>query len=77
MYYTDWGVKPRITIVGMDGSQSVDIITDNIGWPNGLAIDHGTDRLYWADAKLETVEYANLDGSNRKVRLILQLLKFR
>ena len=51
----------------MDGSERGTLIHLNMTWPNGLAIDYATDRLYWADAGTHTIEFANLDGSNRQV----------
>ncbi len=35
------------------------------GWPNGLSIDYEMRRLYWADAKLDRIETADLNGQNR------------
>ena len=35
--------------------------------PNSLVIDYSTDWLYWADARLDKIERAELDGSHRKV----------
>ena len=42
------------------------VITTNIGWPNGLTIDHEEDKIYWVDAKLQRIEVANFDGSQRR-----------
>lgn len=44
-------------------------ITENIHWPNGLALDRPADRLYWNDAKLSTIESIHLDGTKRKIIL--------
>ena len=68
MYWTDWGASPKIERAGMDASNRLVIISSNLTWPNGLAIDYESQRLYWADAGMKTIEYAGLDGSNRKVR---------
>ena len=35
--------------------------------PNGLALDSDNKKLYWCDAKLDRVEMASIDGSDRKV----------
>ena len=51
----------------MDASGRRVIISSNLTWPNGLAIDYGSQRLYWADAGMKTIEFAGLDGSKRKV----------
>lgn len=72
MYWTDWGASPKIERAGMDASGRQVIISSNLTWPNGLAIDYGSQRLYWADAGMKTIEFACLDGSKRKVRVVLK-----
>lgn len=67
MYWTDWGASPKIERAGMDASNRTVIISTNLTWPNGLAIDYSTERLYWADASIKTIEYGNFDGSGRQV----------
>lgn len=42
------------------------LVEKNIEWPNGLAIDYQTERLWWVDAKLSSIESINLDGTDRK-----------
>lgn len=36
-------------------------------WPNGLALDLTYNRIYWTDGGNRTIEYANLDGTGRKI----------
>lgn len=72
MYWTDWGASPKIERAGMDASGRQVIISSNLTWPNGLAIDYGSQRLYWADAGMKTIEFAGLDGSKRKVRVAVR-----
>lgn len=36
----------------------------NIGWPNGLTIDYEMNRIYWNDAKGDTIDSSDLDGGN-------------
>lgn len=67
MYWTDWGANPKIERAGMDALSRMVIISSNLTWPNGLAIDYATKRLYWADAGMKTIEYGNFDGSGRQV----------
>lgn len=48
------------------------IVSENIVWPNGIALDISPDqrqpqRLYWCDAKLDKIEMVNLDGSDRRI----------
>ena len=66
MYWTDWGANPKIEQSQMDGSARQVIVTGNLGWPKGLTIDQATNRLFWADAKLDKVEVSDLDGGNRQ-----------
>ncbi|XP_053699069.1 low-density lipoprotein receptor-related protein 4 [Sabethes cyaneus] len=65
VFWTDWGTVPKIEKVYMDGSERQTIVSESIFWPNGLAIDYTTNRIYWADAK-HVIESANFDGKNRK-----------
>lgn len=51
----------------MDGEERSTVITENLVWPNGLAIDTQTDKLYWNDAKRKVIETSELDGLNRKM----------
>lgn len=62
---------------GMDGSNRETIVSHNLTWPNGLAIDYDNARLYWADAGMKTIEYSNLNGDDRKVCHSLYHYKFR
>lgn len=39
------------------------------GWPNALAIDFYTNKLYFGDAKLDYIAMTDLDGRNRKMVL--------
>jgi len=43
---------------------------DRLGWPNALTIDYVTDEIIWADAKLDYIAIADLNGT--KIRYILQ-----
>eukprot|EP00061_Rhincodon_typus_P018828 g48171.t1 len=73
MYWTDWGANPKIERAGLDASERTIIISSNLTWPNGLAVDYETERLYWADAGMKTIEYANLNGTDRRVLIGSQL----
>lgn len=43
------------------------LISENLGWPNGLAIDRPSERLYWNDGKQKTIESSDLNGQDRQV----------
>jgi sugar lactone lactonase YvrE len=66
IFWTDWGQQPRIERAFMDGSGRSAVIETSLFWPNGLTIDHPSQRLYWVDAKHHVIESSNLDGSDRK-----------
>ena len=68
MFWSDWGEKPRIVRASMDGTDRRDVITEDVKWPNGLAVDFKDPRLFWLDAHKEfsRLESSDLDGNNRK-----------
>lgn len=71
MYWTDWGVTPgRIERAGMDGSHREILVNTSLKWPNGLTLDMVQRRIFWVDAKLNSISSCNFDGTSR--RLILQ-----
>ena len=66
IFWTDWGEYPRIERAGMDGSDRRTIVSTKIYWPNGLALDLPTKRIYFADSKLDFIDFCNYDGSGRQ-----------
>ena len=56
VFWSDWGTKPFIGRVGMDGSQQKYIVTTDIYWPNGVTVDYASDRLFWVDAQTVRLE---------------------
>ena len=62
MYWTDWGTTPKIARGRLDNNYNVDtIVTGQLKWPNGLVIDAASQKLFWADAGMDKIEYSNLD----------------
>jgi len=53
MYWTDWGENAKLERSGMDGTGRAVLISNNLGWPNGLAVDKTGSQLLWADAHTE------------------------
>lgn len=51
----------------MAGKDTRAIIETDIRTPNGIAIDAYAGKLYWCDARLDKIERADLDGTNRVV----------
>jgi len=60
MYWTDWGVTPKIERASLDGSNRGTIVWGQLKWPNGLVIDKASQRLFWADAGLDKIETSDL-----------------
>ena len=77
MFWTDWGSAEgdenpsKIEKCGMNGKNTTRqiIVKRNLGWPNGLAIDYTLNRLWWTDAKLNTIGSADLNGHHRRTVL--------
>lgn len=69
LYWSDWGAVPKIERAGMDGSHRQVIVEHDIKWPNGLTLDIVGKRIFWVDAKLQTISSCNFDGSHRRVVL--------
>lgn len=67
VYFTDWHLQSYIGRLGMDGSNFSRILTfdQKVIWPNALTVDYFTDRIFWADAHLDYIAFADLDGKNR------------
>ncbi|KAG1701225.1 Low-density lipoprotein receptor-related protein 2 [Nymphon striatum] len=67
IFFTDWGLHSYIARIGMDGSNFKRLITyeNKLVWPNALTIDYFSNRLYWADAHLDYIDFSDFDGKNR------------
>ena len=53
----------------MDGSNRQTLHNTGLMWPNGLTIDYPLQRLYWADAFHDRIEYSSVDGRGREILL--------
>jgi len=67
--YSDWGSKPAVVSVNFDGSSPFNIVSQDVVWPNGVAVDEVMERIYWSDAKKDTIESIKMDGSDRRIVL--------
>lgn len=65
MYWTDWGEHAKLERSAMDGTDRVILISNNLGWPNGLAIDKAGSQLLWADAHTEVSDESSLPLNNQ------------
>ncbi len=39
IFWTDWGQRAKIEKARLDGSGRQTVVSSDVGWPNGLAID--------------------------------------
>jgi integrin beta 2 len=69
LFWTDWlQTNPRIEMATMSGNNRKVLyqIKDNGGWANGLACDYISRRLYWVDAKSDSIHTINYDGTDKR-----------
>lgn len=68
MFWTNWNEQsPSIMRSTLSGSNVLVIIGNDIRTPNGLAIDHRAEKLYFSDATLDKIERCEYDGTRRYV----------
>eukprot|EP00794_Sanderia_malayensis_P002952 gene2952-3402_t len=67
MFFSDWGTHPKIESAYMDGTRRLTIISTDLRYPSGLAIDKIEERIYWSDMGLDRIESSHLDGSDRRI----------
>ncbi len=65
MYWTDLGSRPAVERSGLNRDVREVVVSTGLVSPSGLAVDHGSQRLYWCDMSRGVIESANLDGSDR------------
>lgn len=70
MFWTNWNeLHPSIMRAALSGANVLTLIEKDIRTPNGLAIDHRAEKLYFSDATLDKTERCEYDGSHRYVIL--------
>lgn len=69
VYWTNWNARsPSIQRADPEKGYKVEAIIDTqIKVPNGITIDQQLRRIYWCDARLDKIEYCDMNGSNRAV----------
>ncbi|KAM4699918.1 prolow-density lipoprotein receptor-related protein 1 isoform 2-T2 [Discoglossus pictus] len=66
MFWTNWNEQhPSIMRATLSGGNVLIIVDKDIRTPNGLAIDHRAEKLYFSDATLDKIERCEYDGSHR------------
>ncbi|XP_062499695.1 low-density lipoprotein receptor-related protein 8-like [Corticium candelabrum] len=67
LFWADWGNHSHIGAAAMDGTGQRHIVVDGLVWPNGIAVDTITQRIYWVDGNRGVVEVCDYLGHNRRV----------
>ena len=68
--FTDWDKdSKKVGMINMDGKNLTSLVSERLGWPNGLAVDEELDRVFWSDARQDLLESIKLDGSDRRTVL--------
>lgn len=69
LFWTDWdNGEPRIescSLAGLD--RQIIIRVDEIsggGWPNGLTLDYDAKRIYWIDARSDSIHTTTYEGTH-------------
>ncbi|XP_064630526.1 uncharacterized protein LOC135489212 isoform X2 [Lineus longissimus] len=74
LFWSDWeATRPRIERVSMSG-EGRKIIYDirripGAAWPNGMTLDYENVRLYWIDAKSDSLHTVNYEGGDHRIVL--------
>lgn len=77
LFWSDWNEKrPKIERADLDGSDRVVLVKDGLGWPNGIALDLVTNKLYWCDAKTDKIEVSYLKKNILKLNQLSSVLRF-
>ncbi|XP_049880284.1 low-density lipoprotein receptor-related protein 1 [Pectinophora gossypiella] len=69
LFWSDWEqAAPRIERCSLAGRHRVgvvrvDALTDG-AWPNGITLDHLSKRLYWIDARSDSIHTTTYDGTD-------------
>ena len=74
LYWTDNGNMPKIEKISMDGTSRSVIHATNLSSPYGLALDMGTQTLYWTDYSRRVLESSSVDGTNYNILTSRMLL---
>jgi DNA-binding beta-propeller fold protein YncE len=61
----------QIRRAGLDGS-NVETVLDDLGTPDGVALDVPNRKMYWTDQSYHSISRANFDGSQREVLVITE-----
>ncbi|XP_058055099.1 prolow-density lipoprotein receptor-related protein 1 [Anopheles bellator] len=70
LFWTDWEEgMPRLercTMAGEDRTVIMNVGSDG-GWPNGIALDYVLQRVYWIDARSDSIHTITYDGKDHRL----------
>ena len=72
IYWTDLTLK-SISRAYLTGRNMEHLITVDLAYPAGLAVDWIAKNLYWTDLKLHRIEVSRLNGQHRKMLVWMDL----
>lgn len=66
LFWTDWDSQlPRIERCSMAGlNRQIVVKVGSNGWPNGLTLDYTMRRIYWIDARSDSIHTTNYNGGD-------------
>ena len=64
LFYTVITRPAKIVRVFLDGTNRTEIVRQGLSLPYTLSIDYSASKLYWADAHLSKIQYADFNGNN-------------
>ena len=69
IFLTDWGNNnPGIIRCELDGANVVRLFNSSVvSWPNGIAVDYLTQKIFWVDARRDYIASADFDGQRFKI----------
>lgn len=68
MFWTDWTPgNASVSRANLDGTNVKRLFTKpTVEWPNGITIDHISERIYWVDAREDYIGSSDYDGKRFK-----------
>ena len=65
MFYIVNGDTPAIKMVNLDGTNKQIVLTKKIVELSDITLDRPAMRIYFADRRLDYIDYCDYDGGNR------------
>ncbi|XP_034183961.1 sortilin-related receptor [Osmia lignaria lignaria] len=68
MFWTDWAPgNASVSRANLDGTEVKRLFVEpTVDWPNGITIDHISERIYWVDARQDYIGSSDFDGKKFK-----------